>query len=317
MKAARYYGEKDIRIEEVENPRIKFDDEVLVEPLYCGICGTDLHEYVVGPIVTPTSPHPLTGVTLPQTFGHEFSARVVEIGSAVHNVKVGDRVAIMPAIVCGRCDECRTGRGHLCRRFACTGLSAETGGLGELAVLKEYQVAVLPEEVTDIQGAVVEPALGASEVVVSDPNPERAAFAATFGLGRVVNPMDAGFDDLMKDITHGKGFDRTIECSGSTPGLQAGIEYTKRSGKIAQTGLHTKPATIDAMKLSEKDLSIVGNWCYLITDWPRIIRMAASGRYPIEKVVSSVIELDDVVTKGFDVLIDPNGNQMKVLTKVN
>jgi (R,R)-butanediol dehydrogenase/meso-butanediol dehydrogenase/diacetyl reductase len=71
------------------------------------------------------------------------------------------------------------------------------------------------------------------------------------------------------------------------------------------------------MKLSEKDLSIVGNWCYLITDWPRIIRMAASGRYPIEKVVSSVIELDDVVKKGFDVLIDPNGNQMKVLTKVN
>jgi (R,R)-butanediol dehydrogenase/meso-butanediol dehydrogenase/diacetyl reductase len=353
MKAARYYGEKDIRIEEVENPRIKFDDEVLVEPLYCGICGTDLHEYVVGPIVTPTSPHPLTGVTLPQTFGHEFSARVVEVGSAVQTVKVGDRVAIMPAIVCGRCDECRTGRGHLCRRFACTGLSAETGGLGELAVLKEYQVAVLPEEVTDIQGAVVEPAcvaaygvdrvgiaggdivlvtgagpigmlsalyasaLGASEVVVSDPNPERAAFAATFGLGRVVNPMDAGFDDLMKEITQGKGFDRTIECSGSTPGLQAGIEYTKRSGKIAQTGLHTKPATIDAMKLSEKDLSIVGNWCYLITDWPRIIRMAASGRYPIEKVVSSVIELDDVVTKGFDVLIDPNGNQMKVLTKVN
>jgi len=61
----------------------------------------------------------------------------------------------------------------------------------------------------------------------------------------------------------------------------------------------------------------VGNWCYLITDWPRIIRLAASGRYPIEKVVSSVIELDDVVTKGFDVLIDPNGNQMKVLTKVN
>lgn len=353
MRAARYYGKGDIRVEEISNPQIAFDDEVLVEVMYCGVCGTDLHEYAVGPIVTCTHPHPLTGVTLPQTFGHEFSAKVVEIGKSVRDVQVGDRVSIMPAIVCGRCDECRTGRGHLCRLFACTGLSAETGGLGQFAVLKEYQVSKLPDSLSDIAGAVIEPgavaaygvdrvgvrggdavlvtgagpigalsalyanAIGAGLVVISEPNPERAAFARSLDIGPVVNPRDENIDEIMADLTEGRGFDVSVECSGTTPGLAAGINYTRRSGRIAQTGLHTKPAEIDAMKLSEKDLTIVGNWCYLITDWPRIIRLAASGKYPVEKIVTSVIELDEVVPKAFEVLLDPNGNQMKVLVKVN
>jgi (R,R)-butanediol dehydrogenase/meso-butanediol dehydrogenase/diacetyl reductase len=72
MKAARFHGQKDIRIEEVAAPGAPLADEVAVEVLYCGICGTDLHEYVVGAIVTPTKPHPLTGVTNPQILGHEF-----------------------------------------------------------------------------------------------------------------------------------------------------------------------------------------------------------------------------------------------------
>jgi (R,R)-butanediol dehydrogenase/meso-butanediol dehydrogenase/diacetyl reductase len=94
------------------------------------------------------------------------------------------------------------------------------------------------------------------------------------------------------------------------------MNSVRRSGKIVQTGLHTKPATIDAMKLSEKDISYIGSWCYLLTDWPRVIRLAATGKYPIEKMISNVIGIDDVVTKGFDVLIDPKGDQMKVLVKV-
>jgi len=145
VRAARFHGKSDIRLEDVPEPVVKAADDVLVEVAYCGICGTDLHEYLVGPIVTPTSPHPLTGVTIPQTLGHEFSARVVEIGDDVTDAAVGDRVSVMPAIVCGRCHFCRRGLGHLCLKFACTGLSAETGGLAQYALLKDYQVATLPD----------------------------------------------------------------------------------------------------------------------------------------------------------------------------
>ena len=118
MRAARFHGKSDIRVEDVAVPTVRNSDDVLVEVLYCGICGTDLHEYLVGPIVTPTTPHPLTGATLPQTLGHEFSARVVETGSDVTGIAVGDRVAIMPAIVCGRCHYCVTGRPVLCENRA-------------------------------------------------------------------------------------------------------------------------------------------------------------------------------------------------------
>ncbi|MGN6607147.1 MAG: zinc-binding dehydrogenase, partial [Jatrophihabitans sp.] len=76
---------------------------------------------------------------------------------------------------------------------------------------------------------------------------------------------------------------------------------------------HTKPATLDAMALSERDVSLIGSWCYLITDWPRVIRLIASGKYPVSKAVTRRIGLEDVVVDGFDVLVDPRGDQLKVL----
>jgi (R,R)-butanediol dehydrogenase/meso-butanediol dehydrogenase/diacetyl reductase len=347
--AARFHDKGDIRLENVDIPMLKSPDEVLVEVAWCGICGTDLHEYLVGPIVTAVTPHPLTGATLPQTLGHEFSARVVEAGPEVTAVVVGDRVAVMPAIVCGRCAYCRRGLGHLCVRFACTGLSAETGGLAQYAVLKDYQVAKLPDAVSDVEGAVVEPAsvaaygvdragvhggdvvlvtgagpigvlsalyanaVGAATVVIAEPNPNRAALARDLDVGPVLDPTDAGFDDAIADLTDGLGVDVVAECSGSTPGLATALTSVRSRGSIVQTGLHTRPATLDAMTLSAKDVTLVGSWCYLITDWPRIIRLIASGKYPVARAVTARIPLRDVVTKGFDVLVDPRGDQLKVL----
>jgi len=159
-------------------------------------------------------------------------------------------------------------------------------------------------------------AIGAAQVIIAEPNPHRAAFAKALGLGPVLNPLDDSFNDAIAEITEGRGVDMAVEASGSTGGLTGCMNNVRRSGKIVQTGLHTKPATIDAMKLSEKDISYVGSWCYLLTDWPRVIRLAAAGKYPIEKMISNVIDIDDVVTKGFDVLIDTKGEQMKVLVKV-
>ena len=349
MLAARFYDQKDIRLEDVPVPRVKAPDDVLVQVAWCGICGTDLHEYVVGPIVTPIRPHPLTGATLPQTLGHEFSARVVEVGSDVVGVHVGDRVAVMPAIVCGRCHYCRRGLGHLCLKFACTGLSAETGGLAQFAVLKDYQVSPLPDTVSDVDGAVVEPAsvaaygidragvrggdvvlitgagpigilsalyanaVGAATVVIAEPNPNRADLARAIDVGPVLDPSQEDFSDVISELTDGVGVDVVAECSGSTPGLSTALTSVRRRGAIVQTGLHTKPATLDGMALSEKDVSLIGSWCYLITDWPRIIRLIGSGKYPVGKAVTAQIPLRDVVTRGFDVLINPRGDQLKVL----
>ena len=349
MLAARFYDKGDIRVEQTRMAEIREPDDVIVKVRFCGICGTDLHEYLMGPIVTPSQPHPMTGATLPQTLGHEFSAIVVDIGSVVREVAVGDRVAVMPSIICGRCHYCRRGLGHLCTSFASIGLSAEWGGLAEFSVLKEYQLAVLPPQVSDLEGAVIEPAcvaaygvdragvaggdvvlvtgagpigllsamyaraVGASTVIVAEPNRNRAELARAMDIGLVLDPANDDFGPLLADLTRGVGVDLSIEASGTSAGLAGCVRQTRRRGSIVQTGLHTKPASLDAMALSEKDLTLYGSWCFYITDWPRIIRMVAAGQYPVEKIVTSRISLVDVVSKGFDALVDPASSELKVL----
>ncbi|WP_408160985.1 alcohol dehydrogenase catalytic domain-containing protein [Caballeronia jiangsuensis] len=98
MKAVRFHGKHDLRIDDVEEPGELAPDQVLVRPTFCGICGTDLHEFDHGPTWTSVSSNPYSGATLPQILGHEFSGEVLAVGSAVTSVSKGDRVSIQPQI---------------------------------------------------------------------------------------------------------------------------------------------------------------------------------------------------------------------------
>jgi len=348
MKAAVFHAAKDVRVEDVPAPTGVGPREVLVRPYWCGICGTDLHEYAVGPIVTPATPHPLNGSTIPQILGHEFSAEVVEVGAEVTNVRPGDRVTAMPLLFDNECYYCRRGLNHLCVKMACVGLSYAWGGLAELAVLPDSILTVLPESVSDLQGALVEPAavaaygvdtghvrpgdtvlvtgagpIGAlatlyaanlgARVFVSEVNPNRQALIRSLGVAEVLDPTQLDVAGHLKDLHEGVGVDAVIECSGNERALQTALAAVRSAGRVVQTGLHTKPASIDPMVLSEHDITLAGTWCYPVTDFPRIVSLIASGRFPVEKVVSAQIPIEDVVAKGFEALLDPTGTQTKVL----
>ena len=97
MKAARWHAAKDVRIQEVEVPEV-LPHQVKVAVKFTGICGTDLHEFLDGPIFIPTEEHVYSGQKAPVTLGHEFSGEIVEVGSDVTRVKVGDRVAVEPIL---------------------------------------------------------------------------------------------------------------------------------------------------------------------------------------------------------------------------
>ena len=348
MKAAVFHAAHDIRVEQVAAPTGVGPREVLVKPYWCGICGTDLHEYAMGPIVTPATPHPLNGSVLPQILGHEFSAEVVEIGAEVTGVKVGDRVTAMPLLFDNECYYCRRGLNHLCVKMACVGLSYAWGGIAELAVLPESILTVLPEGVSDLQGALVEPAavaaygvdtghvrpgdnvlitgagpIGAlatlyaaslgARVFVSELNPTRQALIRSLGVAEVLDPSQLDVAAYLKDLHDGVGVDAAIECSGNERALQTALASVRSAGRVVQTGLHTRPASIDPMVLSEHDITLAGTWCYPVTDFPRIVSLIASGRYPVEKVVSAQIAMEDIVEKGFETLLSPTGDQVKVL----
>ena len=168
MRAARFYtGRRRPRRGASPRPREPGPGELLVRVRECGICGTDLHEYRHGPVQTRTTPHPRTGAGLPQILGHEFSAVVEAVGPGVRKAAVGDRVAIMPQVFCGECEACSTGFQQRCGAVAVVGLSWPWGGFAEYAIVGDDHVAVLPPEVSDAAGALVEPAAVAVHAVAS------------------------------------------------------------------------------------------------------------------------------------------------------
>jgi len=356
MQALMFRGPHDVTVETVDEPGPLADLEVLLRPLNCGICGTDLHEFTSGPIVIPTSPHPLTGASAPQILGHEFSARVVDVGRDVGHVRAGDLVTVMPLITCGRCYYCVRGANHLCTAMACTGLSSAWGGLGSLAVVSARQVVAVPEGMSPVQAALIEPTAvaaygvdrgnvhpgdtvlvtgagpigslvamyalvrGARRVVVAETDPARAARASTLGDGigelLVIDPTsDSGAVGIV-DLAGGVGCDVAVECAGNERALNLCIDATRSAGTVVQTALHVRPASISAESVAVKDLTLVGTWCYPVWDFPRLIGLVASGRLPIERIVTSQPSLERAVPEGFERLVEGRSGEVKVLVKV-
>jgi len=104
MKAVRFHKARDVRIDDVPPPDKVGAHQVLVRTSLCGICGTDLHEYLDGPHWTPKGRNPFSGAELPQILGHEFAGEVVEVGTEVTTIRPGDRVSIQPQVGPSTCD---------------------------------------------------------------------------------------------------------------------------------------------------------------------------------------------------------------------
>jgi (R,R)-butanediol dehydrogenase / meso-butanediol dehydrogenase / diacetyl reductase len=353
MRAVRFHGRRDVRLEDVPEPSGELGSTgVLLRPRLCGICGSDLREYVAGPLDVPTEPHPLTGAKLPLILGHELSADVEAVGSAVRTVKAGDRVAVMPQAHCGECGPCRRGLSQMCAREACVGLSWPWGGLAERAVVEEYQVVPLPDGVSYEQGALIEPAAvaanavaragvragdavlvtgagpigalsalvaraaGAQQVLISEPNVGRAAGAASLQLDGILDPRATDVVGELRERTEGLGADVAIECSGSPAALRACLQSVRTRGTVAQVGLQVADVAIDAMDLAARELSLVGVYAYPVDSFARVAAQIEAGALPVERVITSTIGLEDAVRDGFERLTDPAAAEIKVLVAV-
>ncbi len=159
MRAVRFHAARDIRVGDVPPPSdTLLPDDVLIEPFVSGICGTDPHEYIAGPIVTPQTPRVYTGATNPQILGHEYSARVRKVGSAVSHVKAGDRISVQPLLFPRDDYFGKRGLYHLSPNMGCVGLSWAWGGMAEQAVIKDCNAQPISDALTDEQGAMIKPA---------------------------------------------------------------------------------------------------------------------------------------------------------------
>lgn len=353
MKALRFHKAKDLRLDDVPAPSAPEGSDVLVRIRQCGICGSDLHEYQAGPIIVPTSPHPFTGAMAPLILGHELSAVVEAVGPGVTTFAVGDRVAAMPHLNKPGEYFARRNLGHISAETGIIGLSGPWGGFGEYALIPEQNLVRLPPEVSDAQGAIVEPAsvalhavdrggvfpgssvlitgagpigvlvalaaraAGATRIFLFEPNPQRAARVRGLTGISVFDTLGEAFTDAVKSGTPmGLGTDIAIECAGHRDALALCLDTVRRDGTIVQVGLFVKEPTVDMYKLCEKAVRLIGNWGNPITIGPRVVELIASGHYPVEAIISGQITLADAITEGFDVLCRPGNDKLKILVEM-
>jgi threonine 3-dehydrogenase len=259
--------------------------DVLVKVKAAGICGTDLHIEAWNQWAAKTIRPPLT-------IGHEFSGTVVEVGSGVTDVAVGDLVSGEGHLVCGRCRNCRAGRRHLCINTRGIGVQLD-GAFAEYVVLPSTNAWVhrdpidpevaaifdpfgnavhtaltfpmLGEDVLvtgagpiGIMAAMVSRRAGARHVVITDLSDERLALAAKLGVTLAVNITRASLADAQRELGMREGFDVGLEMSGSPAALRDMIGQMTHGGRIAMLGLPAAEISIDFSTVVLNMLTIKG-----------------------------------------------------------
>lgn len=272
MKAAVYHGREDVRVEDVA-PESVGPTDIRVAVAACGICGTDLHEYVAGPIDTPgDGPHPITGAEVPVRFGHEFGGTVVEVGSSVESVQEGDVVAVNPLLTCGECRYCEEGKYNHCLNIGTIGLSGGGGGFAESVVVDESHAVVVPDSIPEEYTALVEPlavgvnavresgmalgddvavigcgpiglatilaakAEGAGRVFASASRDSRREIAGDIGADELIDPHETDPVEVINSKTD-DGADVAFEVAGAGSSLDQAVQCTTRDGSITVVSL--------------------------------------------------------------------------------
>jgi len=350
MKAAVWHGQKDIRVEEVAVPAPPKADEVQIEVSYCGICGSDLHEYLAGPIFIPTEPHPLTGHSGKTILGHEFSGKVVAVGSDVTNVRVGDLVAPDACQHCGVCVTCREGRYNVCEKLAFTGLMAD-GAFAKYVNVPANICYVMPAG-TDLEAAaLIEPiatgfkavrmagtilgetvvilgagtiglgtlqcakAAGAGQCIVIEMSAARKELAKKCGADIILDPRDCDVVAEVKKLTGGSGADVSFECIGNVKTGPLSVDIIRNNGRAVIVGIFEGPSEFNFFSLSATDKKVIGTLAYTVDDFKGVCALLANGSISAEPMITGKIALDDIVEKGFEELVNNKDAHIKILVE--
>lgn len=293
MKAMMLTGLRSMELREVPAPALDCSTDVLLKLAVVGVCGSDIHYYTTGRIGSQV-------VSYPFIVGHECSGVVERVGVGVTRLKPGDRVAVDPAISCGRCEQCSGGRPHTCRELKFLGCPGQASGcLSEYLVLPQECCYGIGASLTLEQAALLEPlaigfyavrrvlnlkgarlailgagpiglsvlicarARGAQAIYVTDRIDARLAVAKTAGAEWVGNPEKI---DIVQEIGAREPLllDAVFECCGEQSALDQGIELLKPGGKLLLVGIpQTERVSfiIDRARRKELELLNVRRQC--------------------------------------------------------
>ncbi len=302
-------------------------DKVLIQVEYVGVCGSDVHYYHDGRC---GSFEVEKGRDIPYMLGHECAGTVVEVGTNVKHIKVGDRVCCEPSVTCGKCEFCKSGRYNLCEDVIFWATPPVQGCYMKYVPFQADLCFKLPEGVGTKEGALIEPfatgmyaaqqgeitigdtvvilgsgciglmtllackSRGASKIIVCDLEDIRLEKAIELGADVVINSSREDPLARIAELTSGKGPDVVFETAGSKYTIAQTAKVAKRGGRIVLVGISAEEEiTFNFGQVMAKELSIKSLFRY-VNMFPKSVAAAASGLAPIGKVVSHEYELKDI-----------------------
>ncbi|MFM2070562.1 MAG: hypothetical protein RLZZ623_825 [Actinomycetota bacterium] len=344
MRAAVYYGPRDIRIEEVPVPE-PAPGELLIEVARNGICGSDLHTYVGGSHGGASMHVP--GVVL----GHEFSGTVRALGAGVHDLAVGSHVAIAPIEWCGNCYACHHAWPQMCRKlglyggyrlplhgglapFVCvsrraafpvpTGLDVSVAALAEPMAVAVHAVRRAPTMLgtsvlvlgagpigLGVLQAVI--AAGASTTIVSEISAARREAARRSGATAVIDPLADDLRGIVRDLT-GEGVDVVFETTANDAALAQGLRSIRPRGTLMSIAGWSDLARVDMGISMAREIDIRFTMTYEpAIDFPATLAMLASGAFDASVLISDHIPLERLIDDGLEELLHHADRHVKIL----
>ncbi len=305
MKKAIYYGIRDIRIEEVADP-VAGPGEVKVKIKYCGICGSDLHEYLHGPF--PESP-----------FGHEACGEIAALGPDVEGFSVGDRVctfiagAYAEAVVCPVertlkiPDDMAWKRAAVLEPLAGAAYAIDRG-----RVKTGDTVFIAGAGTVGLMLLSGLKAMGVETVYMTDVLENRRKMAQSMGAAQVWDPTRLKTPAKIKEITGGKGADVTIEAVGVESALKDCLASTRYQGAVIVQGIFTERASIHMLGFVTRETTMIGTNSI---NPALAVKWLETGKIQPEVIITDIIGLKDIAKNGFEVLAGKKDGAVKILVE--
>ncbi|SKC54658.1 galactitol-1-phosphate 5-dehydrogenase [Maledivibacter halophilus] len=343
MKALLVHGKGDLRYEGIEIPKYG-EDEVLIRVRACGICGSDIPRAMGD-----------GARYYPIVLGHEFSGEIVNIGSEVENLKIGNKVIAAPLLPCGQCHYCKIAKPAMCENYGFLG-SRQNGTMAEYVAVKAENVIKIPDYMDYDLAAMVEPvtvalhgierinlragetcivfgagtiglltlqclkALGAGKVYIVDIVKEKLDIAKKLGADEAIDPREVNLIDHIKK--NGKPL-FAFETAGTPVTQRQCIDVVDKLGEIVYIGTAHGKVELDGStfeKILRGELLITGSWMsysgpYPGHEWNLAINLIKEGKINLKPLITHSYGLKDGM-KAFETMVDKNENSIKIMLNI-
>lgn len=342
-RAVFMQGTNNMVFKDVPMPQVT-EKDVLIKVDVVGICGSDVHYYQHGRI----GDFVVEGDFI---LGHECAGEVIEVGSKVKNLVIGDRVALEPGKACGECELCKSGKYNLCPDVEFFATPPYHGVLTNHVVHPEGMCFKLPDNVSNMEGALVEPlavglhaasigevklgdtvvifgtgcigivtllackARGASNVILVDVLENRLETAKRLGANHIINAKEKHVINEIERLTEGKGADVVIDTAGADITVKQTVDVVKRGGTIVLVGMTPEDeVSFNFMKLMSKE-GVVKTIFRYRNLYPVAINAIASGSINVKDIVSHEFDFEHT-KEAFDYVVENASKVVKAVIKI-